>query len=211
MKSKCYQCGQDFDCTRTDAVFCTDRCKAAWYRAAEQATGKHVPLQDFESKFCEHCGTQFWFNAYAKRGGQRVPRFCSEKCRVASFRDKQRAAREETERAERSGRSWEAFRQRERASAPPQPPHEEPKVRNTQSGKTTYWDNLVIPRRWNEIDACTWLNVPQGSSKESIQKQYRTLVNEMHPDKNGGATSEALKSINAAYDYLKRMWKRSGR
>ena len=212
MKAKCYQCDQEFECDRNDAVFCSGKCRSQWVRDNGQATGKHVPLDNLESKFCEYCGTQFWYNAYAKRAGKRVPRFCSDKCRVGSFRDRQRATREAAGRAQSDRHSWEAFRQKEQVhSAPPPPPREEPKARNAQSSKGTYWDNLTIPRRWTEMDACTWLNVPYGSSKESIQRQYRTLVNEMHPDKNGGKTSEALKSINAAYDYLKRAWKRSSR
>jgi DnaJ-domain-containing protein 1 len=210
MNAKCYQCGQQFECQRNDAVFCSDKCRAQWVRDNERAAGKHVPLPDLESKFCEHCGTQFWYNAYAKRSGQRVPRFCSDKCRVASHRNKERAARESEAEARRNASSWDAFRERERQQQTPPPPPDDRMRDATGRPKDTYWRVLNVPRRWNHTDALVWLKSNYTDDWSTIVANYREIVRQLHPDANVGKTTDALKHINAAYDYLKRERKRSG-
>ena len=49
------------------------------------------------------------------------------------------------------------------------------------------------------------LGVTRGASDAEIQKAFRKLAKELHPDQNKGnkATEERFKRITAAYDFLK--------
>ena len=54
------------------------------------------------------------------------------------------------------------------------------------------------------------LGVPRSASKEDIQKAYRKLARDHHPDVNKGAGSDArFKEIGEAYDVLKDPQKRT--
>jgi len=62
----CEQCGNGFETTKyTNARFCSNRCKAAWRRAAGI---------DDEFRTCPYCGERFSVNRYSKQ------RFCSRLC-----------------------------------------------------------------------------------------------------------------------------------
>ena len=83
----CKQCGNPFPYTRDDAEFCTPRCTAAFTRSEGYHRERfHSEKTEAKSKPCEHCGTEFFYNEYAQRGGQRVPQYCSNRCRQAAFR-----------------------------------------------------------------------------------------------------------------------------
>lgn len=85
--SYCKFCGNRFPHTRDDAEFCNPRCKAAWTRNEGYNRERfHEEKAEVNTKACEHCGTEFFFNTYAQRGGQRVPQYCSNRCRQAAFR-----------------------------------------------------------------------------------------------------------------------------
>jgi hypothetical protein len=205
MNATCIECKRTFETERTDSAFCTDECKASYYRKFG-ATGKHVPLPKTASKMCEHCGNLFWYNEYANRGGKREPTFCKDACRVAAWREKQKAAKEAHENAQRNSRSWDAFREREQAT----------RQQRTQSNSSTsndYRDRLVIPRRWNEIDALTWIlgkDVDRHYSEAEIRKIWRDCNMKSHPDQNGGAVYKHLSTINAAFDFMKRIiWRKN--
>jgi len=197
MDAKCFRCGRTFKTDRSDAVFCDGACKAAFYREQGPA-GKHVPLEKFKSKICEHCGRTFWFNSYADRAGKRAPTFCTADCRKKAWVIKQRAHWEAQKEAERNSRSWDAYRQREQTPPPPKQTREFDNFR----------DRLVIPRRWTETDALIWIfGDANNRTIETINKQCRALNKKYHPDSNGGVTYKHLPTINAAWSYLKQFHK----
>lgn len=85
----CGYCGNRFAYVRDDAQFCSARCTAAWTRGeGYQRERFHEEKSERNAKACEHCGTEFYFNEYAQRGGQRVPQYCSNRCRTAAWRAK---------------------------------------------------------------------------------------------------------------------------
>lgn len=205
MEAKCFRCGRTFSTDRTDAVFCDGACKAAFYRE-QGASGKHVPLDKFKSKMCENCGRTFWFNAYADREGKRAPTFCSADCRKKSWVRKQRAHFEAQREARSNSRSWDAFRERTQQTPPPSPPRQ----------SSDFRDRLVIPRRWTETDALIWIFGSADISQigvdihtlEAVNKECRALNKKYHPDSNGGKMYPHLPTINAAWSYLKALYKK---
>lgn len=85
----CKQCGASLKGKRGDAEFCNARCTAAWTRENGYHRERfHQEKSETHSKNCEYCGTEFFYNVYAERKGQRVPKFCSNKCRTYDWRAK---------------------------------------------------------------------------------------------------------------------------
>ena len=203
MDFTCFKCKRTYSASRTDSKFCSEECKAAYFRI-HGATLAHITLEDLKSKMCDHCGGMFWYNAYADRSGARAPKFCSDRCRMGSWRDSQKAAKKAHENTQNDSRSWDAFREREQAQQTRQEP---PRHQNT----TDYRDRIAVPRRWNEQEARLWItnDRPLSRSEEDIRKAWRELNQKFHPDRNGGRIYKHLSTINAAYDFLKRVcWRK---
>lgn len=179
----CLQCNVPFTQGRTDQMFCSDVCGSAYWKI-HGTTHNHKDLPHFNCKDCEQCGNQFWYNDYAQRGGQRIPKFCSSRCRVRSFRAGGNAAGPERHEKEN--------RQR----------REEPHARPFKTGD--FRDSLHVPRRWSAHDAFQWIGVPYDCDKKTAQGAFRDLNKRYHPDHNSGATWPHLVHVNAAWDYLKR-------
>jgi len=182
-RTSCMQCGKSFDPGRADQMFCSNVCGSAWWKA-HGTTHTHKDLPHFNSKECEQCGNQFWYNDYAQRGGKRVPKFCSSRCRVRYHRH------------QKDGIPFD----RPYKSEPKR--HEQPKARPFKTGD--FRDSLHIPRRWTAKDAFEWLGVPYDARKQECQQAMRTLNMRYHPDRNAGAVWPHLVHVNAAWDYLKR-------
>lgn len=72
---------------RTDKIFCSDACGAAYHREHGSAH-IHADLIKVIPCVCRYCGNVYLVNEYALRGGAREPKYCSTKCRVYAFRDK---------------------------------------------------------------------------------------------------------------------------
>jgi len=193
MKATCMGCGITFETDRTDAIFHDGACKARTWRAIGKA-GDHAHLDHIASKHCEFCGNMFWFNAYAQRGGKRVPTYCRDACRVAAHRARSKAAKQREQTAQRDRQSWEAAQKRAKTPPPPPPPQYPREFRDT----------LKPPSRWTKEAAYMWLGVTYGSSQEHCAKRMRDLNRQYHPDVNGGAVWPHLAIVNAAYDFLKR-------
>lgn len=203
MNTKCYQCGTTYQFdesttrSREDRCFCSAPCKAAYARS-QGATGKHVPLDRLKSKACEYCGTQFWFNAYAERGGKRVPTYCCASCRKKAWSNGQADKKRRADNARQNERSWDAFHERAQQAE---------RERKQAHGSFDTWSALKVPRHWDTITATMWLHVPHNATEAECIKAYRKIVSQHHPDKNNGVEWPYLKYVNAAYDHLKRKWK----
>lgn len=196
MRATCTNCGRTFEADRDDAIFCTDLCKASYHRT-HSSPGKHKDLPRYKSKTCEWCGNLFWYNEYADRAGQRPPTYDSQKCRQAAWRERHKTPTGYNERVSQS-RSRESFREQQRQSQAP-PKQEEPPQED-------FRDLLTIPRRWNETDALMWIfGVVKPTAIDVVNKRCRELNRKYHPDKNGGKIYKHLSTINAAWDYLKRI------
>ena len=63
---------------------------------------------------------------------------------------------------------------------------------------------MPTPQEWYEKDYYKVLGVSKGASEKDIQKAYRKLAREFHPDKNPGdvKSEERFKEISAAYDVV---------
>ncbi len=59
-------------------------------------------------------------------------------------------------------------------------------------------------KEWFEKDYYAVLGVSETASAKEIQKAYRTLARELHPDANPGdaAAEERFKEVSAAYDVV---------
>lgn len=195
MKHTCLNCERTFEPLRTDAVFCQDTCKAEYYRLAGSSK-KHVPLEKMKSKVCEHCGNMFWFNAYADRGGARVPSYCKDSCRIAAFRLRKRDELNRQREARNNPNSFNGFAERVKQQ------------QKEQAQKTAehadFRDALSVPRRWDALNAYKWLGVPAYAEKSVCDAMFRKLNKQHHPDMNNGKVWKHLAIVNAAYDYLKR-------
>ncbi len=209
----CLNCKRTFEAERDDAQFCDARCKADFYRKAG-ATGKHADLNRFKSKHCEFCGNTFWFNAYGDRSGKRVPTYCCDACRLNAFRAKKRDEARRDENAKHN--SWDDYAKREREAKQKQEKERaESEERSRREREYTHGGSTheqptgkKPPTRWSESAAYEWLGVSYGTSQKECRTAYRKLCVQHHPDKNNGESSELMKHINAAFDYLKRkVWK----
>lgn len=90
---QCLNCQTELDETdfsnRHDRVFCSAVCKAAYHRS-DGASGEHISLPEDISLTCDVCGESFTVNEYANRGGERVPLYCSGKCRQKAYRQRKK-------------------------------------------------------------------------------------------------------------------------
>jgi hypothetical protein len=164
-------------------MFCSDRCGSAYWKV-HGTTHKHKDLPHFNCKDCEQCGNQFWYNDYAQRSGKRVPKFCSTRCRVRSFRHT------------KDGIPFD------RPYTTRETKREQPKARPFKTGD--FRDTLHPPTRWTSRDAFQWIGVPWDSDKKVTQAAVRELNKRYHPDLNQGVAWPHLVHVNAAWDFLKR-------
>ena len=203
MNATCRQCLSTFETERTDSIFCSAACRASYYRAFGDAD-VHADLNRTKSKFCEYCGNLFWFNDYADRKGKRVPTYCKDSCRVAAFRKRAKDTKAHDHTAHSDPSPWEAYRQH---SAPPPPPKHESGQHSAPPRTGDFRDDLKPPSRWTGSDAYIWLGVAYGTDEQTCRKAYRSIMLQHHPDRNGGTDWSHTKHVNAAWDYLKKMWK----
>lgn len=57
--------------------------------------------------------------------------------------------------------------------------------------------------RMTTVEALEILDLKPGASKEAVEKAFRKMVKELHPDRVGFAGEEDMKRLNMARDYLK--------
>lgn len=207
----CGNCGKTYKSKRHDSMFCTDRCAAAWARnAGYHREDIHAAKEEWINKNCEECGTIFSYNEYAMRGGQRVPKFCSNKCRQAAYVARKKAKGQS---AGYTGHWTDARNDKTDTNAP----GEEPKTRsrkgasqNTESNKGTSQgtenkgtSQQPIDKRWKSKDVYEILGVTYLTPVEQIKKAWKKLLRTYHPDVSKDPNAaEICKKINWAWDRI---------
>jgi DnaJ domain len=205
----CLNCSKTFEHIRGDARFCEPRCAAAWARNEGAFRDRfHAPKQEQNGADCEFCGTAFLYNDYAERGGQRRPKFCSNKCRQAAYRarkgvfagktshwdDARNNKKQQTSNGVGGGKDTS---QKTRAKDTSQEQTKD--TSRNQTKKDTSQD-----KRWKSKDPYVVLGVTYQSTKNEIKQAWRALMRIWHPDvcTDEGATVVS-QAINRAYDMLK--------
>lgn len=181
---RCRMCGNMFSAKRSDAEFCSPKCVAQHYRINPNPEYIHAENNNMHRYYCEFCTNPFEVNDYAQRGGKRRPKYCSNKCKQAAYRQRgqgtqQQAKRRNEGKQKSAGGNQQSNQNRTRAKA----------TRMT-------WD-----------EACLILGVVKTASATELRKAYIRMANESHPDKHDQSEydhwNEVMKRINIAYDYVK--------
>lgn len=234
-RGNCRNCGQPFKAARGDAQFCSDRCAAAWARnAGYHREDIHAAKEEWLNKNCEECGTIFRYNEYALRGGQRVPKFCSNRCRQANYRERKAAKGQP---AGYTGHWTDARNDKTDTSAP----GEEPKKRADKGTSRGYanteefWADYERQRkkddkgtsqethskgtsqppldsRWKSKDAYEVLGVTYLTPHDKIKAAWKKLLRTYHPDVSKDPNAaEICKKINWAWDRVENPSSRTNR
>lgn len=202
-KNRCKQCYESLKDKRHDAVFCSPRCAAQWARDNGQYRDRfHTEKEETNFKPCQECGTYFYYNEYAERGGKRAPQYCSNKCRQKAYRARKGAnagytgnwddARNDKTNGKRGSKKDTSQKK------PPPPPQDKDTSRGNVPPKDTSreW--------WKSKDYFSVIGVTYQSTKREAKAAYMKLVKLYHPDtnKNPEAT-EIMQYVNAAWDKIK--------
>jgi hypothetical protein len=194
----CENCGNKLHEGRYDRAFCNDRCAAAWHRA-RTPDGQHARKQPGQvhseqyrtiEKDCENCGTGFKYNEYADRSGQRVPQYCSNKCRQAAYR------------ARKAGKAASGQQQRQQQQRGQQQQRDQ--KQQQQNDRFNDWRQRNQKQSWWNV-----LGVSNTSGYDAAKTAWRKLVNQWHTDKPENRTAEAeemIKVVNNAHDEAKRYY-----
>lgn len=230
----CKNCNASFKSKRSDATFCNARCTAQYAREEGYHRDRvHSERSEVHEKPCEHCATPFFYNVYAARGGERVPQYCSSRCRTAAYRARKKdsffdgganrwqdARNDKTDRkgtkhtsqgTEREKQDYQDARRTEdqRSRARAEQTHKDTSQKTTkkdtsQSARGKDTSQGVDPRFLSK-DAYVVLGVTYVSTQAQIKKAYMALIRKYHPDicKDPNAT-RISQAVNAAWDKLKK-------
>lgn len=208
----CKNCGARLYDGRFDKYFCNAKCKAEWHRnrTPDGAHEEKQPGEVHEEKYrkhekrCEWCDNVFSYNEYGARGGQRVPQYCSNKCRQAAFRARKKGqdtanGRNQGENAreqKKQGYAWEYTYDRNEEARKQQQQQQQREDKNQYAA----WDRMS----WWEI-----LEVSNKAGYDAARKAWIELVNKWHPDRHAddaAHASEILKRVNNAHDQAKKYY-----
>jgi len=181
----CKTCGMDFTANRVDAVWCSGKCAAKYYRDHPNPDYIHAEKDHEYFHLCEECGQGYTINGYAERGGKRKPKYCSPACKQKAWRG---SAQQQAKRRYDGGKA----NQQKQSSG---------------SGHKREQDNRQRYSRAEKRDPYVILGVARGASKNEIRKAWKALVLKWHPDKNPDNVAEATarcQDINWAYDQIGR-------
>lgn len=97
--NRCKYCGEPLPYKRRDdSAYCNHpSCRSKYHQEIGRdyrGTVTHHLIHEekpwIHPHTCEQCGVGFDVNDYAERGGKRVPKFCSQKCKQKKYRDDQK-------------------------------------------------------------------------------------------------------------------------
>lgn len=226
---KCIACDVSFEYVRDDAKFCTPRCAAQWARDEGAFRERfHKEKDEHNGYDCEFCGKAFLYNDYAQRGGERRPKFCSNKCRQAAYRARKGIFAGKTShwddarnnKQQRTGggvgggterekqdyedkRRAEDARSKARADGTKKDTSRGPK-KETKDTSRNQTKKDTSQSRWESKDPYTVLGVLRNSSSNDIKQAWRALMRIYHPDVNQSADATIIsQAINRAYDMLR--------
>jgi hypothetical protein len=205
---QCLYCGITFTATRADHYFCCAAHVAAYYRANPNPDYIHAEKQREHWYYCEECGVPFQVNDYAKRAGQRTPKYHSNACKQKAYRARGKATQEQ---AQRRGNANAGSTGNANAGSTGDKRQSSGNSRQNagnggSSGKSShsgssanYWAGYKS--RWEA--ARMILNVPDGATAKQLRRAWMDLLKIWHPDINPSpeATAQTQK-INWAYEYL---------
>jgi len=186
----CWQCQEPFVASREDHHFCSPKCVAAYYRDHDNPEYTHAYKMHNHPYECEECGNAFFVNDYARRGGQREPKFCSAACKQKNYRKRSKFAQQQAERRY-SGSSQQnrSERTREQQSGYSE---QRQRARGSTSGVGSRAEALIL------------LGLAEGFTQDALKKRYRQMMRTWHPDVNKSPEATRMaQAINAAYDRLK--------
>ena len=101
---KCKYCGQQTtwkNIDRADQAYCRDKssCRSKYhqeigrgYRGNVTHHLIHEEKKHIHDHTCAECNEPFEVNDYAQRGGKRIPKFCSAKCKMRDYRRRKKQA-----------------------------------------------------------------------------------------------------------------------
>lgn len=202
----CRRCHNPLNEKRGDKEFCTDKCAAAWAR--EQGyyrTRFHEEKPEWIKKNCEQCGTIFEYNEYAMRGGQRVPKYCSNSCRQAAYRERKAAAgqhagytgnwddarQDKTDTkankgtSQGKGKTWSDYEkqgQQKQGKGTSQDNQKNQENKGTQQPHSDKGTSQTHEKRWSSNNVYEILGVTYHSTYEEIKKAWKKLLRTYHPD-----------------------------
>lgn len=208
----CKNCNTPFTSKRSDAAFCNARCTAQYAREEGYHRDRiHGERTEVHEKPCEHCGTPFFYNVYAARGGERVPQYCSSRCRTAAYRARKKdsffdggANRWQDARNDKTDRKGTKHTSQSDNQSHKDTSQKRAKKDTSQSEQTKHTSHSRANQWWKNKDPYTVLGVTYLSTKQQIKKAWMALIRQYHPDvcKDPFAT-EISQAVNAAYDKLK--------
>lgn len=198
----CLYCGVKFDAKRADHFFCSAKHVAAYYRDNPNPDYIHAEKEREHTYYCERCGVPFQVNDYAKREGQRTPKYHSNACKQAAYRERGKFTQEQAaRRPPKQGKAGDNAKSGSAGGNSGQNAgNSPPSGKNGQSKKRpNFWDGYKD--KWRAAQAI--LNVQDGVTAAQLRRAWMKLLKQYHPDVNPSpdATHEAQK-INWAYEYL---------
>ena len=100
--NKCKYCGAEIEYWehRDDKIYCdSPSCRSKYhqevgrgYRGHATAHLVHKELDWVHGYSCEECGDGFSVNDYAQRSGERIPKYCSAKCKQKAYRKRKKVS-----------------------------------------------------------------------------------------------------------------------
>jgi hypothetical protein len=208
--SACRQCGRSFEPKRSDHLFCSAKCVAAYYRANPNPEYIHAEKEQHHWHYCEECGVPFAVNDYAQRGGKRAPTYCSPKCKQKAYRQRGKDTQPQAERrytTEGANRAEYDRQQAERRAENERIKQEYDRQRRQQQQQERQRQqaaNDPYEGMSKYEKAYMILGVKEPLTKTKLRKAYYAAMKKVHPDvyKGDDATQKA-QAINWAYEFLK--------
>lgn len=176
---ECRNCHKPLPRTkRNDHWFCSAACCAEYARNhGDYRERFHAEKVRWTERNCEYCGNVYFTNDYGNRGGQRTPRFCSTKCRVAHHRKGAPQTKKQS-----AGTNYQ------------EPPKQQQK-------HTDFW----YPHTNKYEAALEILGVSRNHTQAQLKRAWRDALFIVHPDRNPDDVNATWKAqrVNWAYEYLK--------
>jgi hypothetical protein len=208
---RCRSCDVSFQPKREDHFFCSGKCVAKFYRDHPNPELIHADLPHDRPKTCEFCGLPYRINAYADRGGKRIPKYCSARCKQAAYRQRGMNAQDQARRRYEQEQRDQARERDERRQQ--QQRQQQEQANRSHENFEQAWERARQRQQNASSDghcaskleqAAAILGIDPMADGSTIKSAYRKLMKHWHPDINH--SPEALdmsKRINWAYEYMK--------